>query len=74
MASKKIVSDKNSYKIVESSDAQMINKEQNHYGDENRPLVSVSRVPMNVGGRKSFAWDNGSKYNDKAFLVEPGYC
>ena len=48
VASKKIVSDKNSYKIVESSDAQMINKEQNHYGDENRPLVSVSRVPMNV--------------------------
>ena len=29
VASKKIVSDKNSYKIVESSDAQMINKEQN---------------------------------------------
>lgn len=48
VASKKIVSDKNGYKIVEPSDARMINKEQNHYGDENRPLVSVSRVPMNV--------------------------
>ena len=45
---KKSVPDNNGYMISETLDAQMINEKQQHFGDENHALVSVSKLPMNI--------------------------
>lgn len=45
---RKTVLNKNGYMMVDSSGAQVIQEEQEHLGDENRALVSVSKIPMNI--------------------------